>query len=190
MAPKKSAGALGGVRLVYADECEVHRHPRLAQVWQRRGCPLRVPAAGEDRKFAVFGALDDASGRLVYRVADRKDGAAFVAFLDDLAAAFPDGPLVVVLDNVGYHKGRCAKEWWLAHQDRVRPLWLPAYAPELNLIERVWRHLKDKLSCHRWWADLPALQEATAVLLSRIEARFHRPVPDGLSLVHNFCATA
>jgi transposase len=149
-----------------------------------------VPAAGEDRKFAVFGALDDASGRLVCRTADRKDGAAFVAFLDHLAAAFPDGPLVVVLDNVGYHKGRRAKDWWMAHQDRVRPLWLPAYAPELNLIERVRRHLKDKLSCHRWWADLPALEEATATLLSRIVARFHQSDPGGLALVQNFCPSA
>ena len=185
---KKSAGALGGVRLVSADEGEVHRHPRRAKVWPRRGRPLRVPAAGDARKFAVFGALDDASGRLVSRVADRKDGAAFVAFLDDLAAAFPDGPMVVVLDNVGYHyhKGRPAKDWWTAHQDRVRPLWLPAYAPELNLIERVWRHRKDSLSCHRWWADRPAVPEATAVLLARIEARFHRPVPGSIALVQTF----
>ncbi len=180
----------GELRLVYLDECEVHRHPRLAKVWQRRGCPLRVPAAGEDGKFAVFGALDYATGRLVCQTAEHKDGAAFVAFLDHLAAAFPDGPLVVVLDNVGYHKGRRAKDWWMAQQDRVRPLWLPAYAPELNLIERVWRHLKDKLSCHRWWADLLAREVAAAALLSRTEARFHQPDPGGIALVQNFCQAA
>ena len=149
-----------------------------------------MPAAGEDRKFAVFGALDYASGRLVCQTAGRKDGAAFVAFLDHLAAAFPDGPLVVVLDNAGYHKGRRAKDWWLEHQDRVRPPWLPASAPELNLIERVWRHLKDELSCRRWGADLDALAAATATLLSRIEARFHQPDPGGIALVQNFCEAA
>ncbi len=98
---------------------------------------MRIAAAGDDRKFAVFGALDYASGQLVWRLSPRKDGAAFVAFLDHLIAAFPDGPIVVVLDNVDYHKGRLAKGWWMAHQDRARPLWLPAYAPELNLMERV-----------------------------------------------------
>ncbi len=149
---------------------------------------MRVPAAGADRKFAVFGALDYASGRLVCQTAGRKDGAAFVAFLDRLAAASPDVPLVVVLDNVGYHKGRRTKDRWLAHQDRVRPLWLPAYAPELNLIERVWRHLKDKLSCHRWRADLDALQCATTHLLDHPRAEFHRP--DGITLVQDSCESA
>jgi transposase len=149
-----------------------------------------VPAAGENSKFAVFGALDDATGRIVWQLSSRKDGPTFVDFLDHLLAAYPTGSLVVVLDNVGYHKGRLAKNWWLAHQDRVRPLWLPAYAPELNLMERVWGHLKLKLSCHRWWADGPALERATTRLLSHLQARFHQPDPGGIALVHNLCEAA
>ena len=151
---------------------------------------MSVPAAGEDGKFAVFGAVDYASGQVLWRLSPRKDGAAFVAFLDHLVAQLPEGPLVVVLDNVGYHKGRLAKDWWMAHHDRVRPLWLPAYAPQLNLIERLWRHLKDKLSCHRWWADQEALEDATSHLLSHLEARFHQPDPGGIALVRNLCEAA
>jgi transposase len=120
-----------------------------------------VPAAGEDARFTVYGALDYASGRLTWQTADQKNSATFVAFLDRLAGAMPEGQILVVLDNVGYHKSHAARRWWVAHRDRIRPLWLLAYAPELNLIERVWRHLKDKLSNHRWWADLPALERAT-----------------------------
>src|SRR5215207_8932687 len=63
LAAKKSTDVPGPLRLLYLDECKVHHHPRLAKVWQRRGRPLRVPAAGEDVKFVVFGALDYASGR-------------------------------------------------------------------------------------------------------------------------------
>jgi hypothetical protein len=147
---------------------------------------VTVPAAGEDKKFTAYGGLDDASGGLVWRTDDAKDGAAFVRFLDDLAAAFPHGRVVVVLDNVGYHKSHPVRRWWAAHADRVRPLWLPAYAPELTLIERVRRHLKAKLACHRWWADLDALRAATATLLDRTVARFHRPEGITLRPVRNF----
>jgi transposase len=149
-----------------------------------------VPAAGEDAKFTVFGALDYASGNVLWRTAGRKDGAAFVAFLDHLAEELPSGLRVVVLNNVGYHKGPLAKAWRMAHQDRIRPLWLPAYTPELNLIERVWRHLKDTPSCHRWGADLDTLEAATAELLARLDARFHQPDPGGIALVQNFCEAA
>ncbi len=151
---------------------------------------MKIPAAGEDHKFAVFGALDYAAGQIVWQISARTDGNAFVAFRDRLGSTFPEGPLVVVLDNVAYHKGRLAKDWWLAHHERVRPLWLPAYAPELNLMERVWGYVKDKLSCHRWRADGPALEAATARLLSHLQARCHQPDPGGIALVHNFCEAA
>ena len=149
-----------------------------------------MPAAGEDAKFAVFGALDYASGNVLWRTAGRKDGAAFVAFLDHLAEELPSGLRVVVLNNVGYHKGPLAKAWRMAHQDRIRPLWLPAYTPELNLIERVWRHLKGKLACHRYWSDRDGLEQVTATLLDRLEARFHQPGEPSIRLAHNFCQTA
>lgn len=151
-----------------------------------------MPAAGEDQKFAVFGGLDYASGRVLWRTGATKNGAAFLRFLDHLAAALPEGQVVVVLDNVGYHNSHEVRRWWVAHQDRIRPLWLPAYSPELNLIERVWRHLKDKLSNHRWWADLHALERATGLLLDHTHARFHKRggITTPRHPVHNFSKAA
>jgi hypothetical protein len=69
-------------------------------------------------------------------------------------------------------------------------LWLPAYTPELNLIERVWRHLKDELACHRWWNDLDALQEATTTLLRQMEAHFDAPSHPRIRLGQDFCEPA
>ena len=153
---------------------------------------MKIPAAGEDKKFAVFGGLDYASGQLLWQTSATKDSASFVRFLDQLAAALPDRPVVIVLDNVVYHNRHLLHHCRLAHRDRIRPLWLPAYAPELNLIERVWRFLKDKLSNHRWWADLPALERATGLLLDHTTAQFHRP--EGITTpshpVHNLCEAA
>ena len=79
-----------------------------------------MPAAGEDRRFVVFGALDYASGRLLWQVHPKEDGAAFVAFLDHLAASFPDGQVVAVLDNGSYKKAHAARHWWVEHQARIR----------------------------------------------------------------------
>jgi hypothetical protein len=60
---------------------------------------------------------------------------------------------------------------------------------EVGTSERVWRHLKDKLANHRWWADLSALEQATGILLDQLHAQFHRP-DHGIRLVHNFSKAA
>lgn len=140
------------------DEGDLHTHPRLAKVWSRRGQPLTVPAAGQDQRRAVFGAVDDASGRVVWHFAEHKGGAAFAAFLARLATIWPDEHLVLVMDNVSYHRAPAVRTWWAGQQGRITPLWLPPLwlpvsTPNLNLMERVWRFLKQKLACHRFWAN-------------------------------------
>ena len=178
--------------MVYVDECEVHTHPHLAKVWRRKGQPLRVPAAGADQKFVVFGAVDYASGRVVHQLSEQKSEATFVAFLEHLAQALPaDEPLIVVLDNARYHKSYELRAWWQQQADRFQPFWLPAYAPQLNLIERLWRYLKGKLACHRWWNDLDRLLQATETLLADLEVHFH--ADDGhpaFRPAHNLCESA
>jgi transposase len=150
---------------------------------------MRIPAAGEDQKFGVFGAVDYASGRFLHTLSDRQGEDAFMTFLTEPASAFPAESLVVALDTVGYHKRHALREWWWAHAGRIQPFFLPAHAPELNLIERLWRYLKDKLACHRWWNDLPRLQQATQLLLDALTVRFHATDGPAFQLVQN-CRTS
>jgi hypothetical protein len=113
LASGRSAAA--GPHLVYVDECEIHPHPPLAQVGRKKGQPMRIPAAGADRKCTIFGALDYASGRLVHSISPRKDETAFMTVLEQLLPALPPEALVVVLDHAGYHKPLAMREWWRAH---------------------------------------------------------------------------
>ena len=65
---------------------------------------MSVPAAGTDQRIAVYGAVDYASGRVVWQMASQKDGTGFAAFLECVARAWPKDDLVLVLDNVSYHR--------------------------------------------------------------------------------------
>jgi transposase len=42
----------------------------------------------------------------------------------------------------------------LARYPRIKPVWLPTYAPWLNPIEKLWRWVRqDILKMHRWVED-------------------------------------
>jgi DDE superfamily endonuclease len=72
---------------------------------------MMVPAAGEDHRIAVYGAVDYATGRVVWQMTPKKDGAGFAAFLEQLAQAWPEEDLVLVLDNVSYHRSAPMRIW-------------------------------------------------------------------------------
>lgn len=52
------------------------------------------------------------------------------------------GPMVVVWDNLGAHRGGQVRAWLARHRRTVRVERLPAYAPELNPHEYAWGHDK------------------------------------------------
>lgn len=149
-----------------------------------------MPAAGKDQRRAVFGAVDYGSGRVVWRLAARKSGDGFATFLAQVAATWPDDHLVLVMDNVSYHRSPVVRAWWAAQDGRVTPLWLPVYTPNLNLMERVWRFLKQKLACHRFWHDVAGLEATAATLLDQLEAHFHIDDSPGIYLTKDFCQAA
>lgn len=57
---------------------------------------------------------------------------------------------------------------WLARHRQFRLVFLPAYSPNLNLIERLWKFLRKK-ALHRWHKTFEAMQEAVAEVLDHLE---------------------
>jgi transposase len=151
---------------------------------------MSVPAAGEDERIAIYGALDYASGQVVSQTAASKNSAGFAAFLEQIRQTWPHDDVVLVLDNASYHRSEAMRRWWAAQDGRLLPFWLPTYAPHLNLLERVWRFLKQKLACHRFWAEPARLAQVAMTLLAQTEARFHRPEHPNIRLGQNFCQSA
>jgi transposase len=75
---------------------------------------------------------------------------------------FPHQKIVLVLDNASYHRSRATLAALSIFEPRVRVFWLPKYCPNLNLIERFWRHLKDLACANR-------LEVALDNLMFRVE---------------------
>jgi transposase len=85
------------------------------------------------------------TGQVLSCIAPKIRAQEFVKLLGKLAArARRTGRLVVaVLDNANLHKGKLARAAWARYAAWVKPYWLPAYCPDLNDIERIWKREKE-----------------------------------------------
>jgi len=126
------------------------------------------------------------SGRLATLLAAQGNGRRFQQFLEQLVQRWPLDHLVLVLDNVSYHKSTAIRAWLAAHVGQVTVVWLPTYSPHLNRIERVWRFVKSKLAGHRFWRDRPGLIHLTTALLHHVHAQYTDNRRPHLSLGQNF----
>ena len=161
--------------------------------WGRRGTRLVVPyEAPQGRRVNVVGALapyDPAGPRLVFetrrKVEGRYDAAAHLAFVRRVAGLAADTatgagrrrPCVVVLDNYSVHRAAAVKDAIpeLAAAG-VRFCYLPAYSPELNPIEPVWRQVKYQDLPERSHPTDTALQAAVEAALTDRARRLAKPM--------------
>ena len=179
---KRLEQALGtAATVLFLDECELQLLPVIRACWMK-GPRWRVPTPGQNAKRAVFGALNARTGQLHYLIRPRKRAVDFVAFLEEVARAYPVGGVVLVLDNVVTHDAKLVRQWLArAEHARFQVLWLPKYsAHEHNPIERVWGLLKDAVAANRLHGSIDALvAEAERFLTTRA---FPAPYPSAPTL--------
>ena|SRR5579859_5022377 len=68
-----------------------------------------------------------------------------IRFLEAIKNKQLHGKVYLILDNAKYHNARLVRNWVLNHP-RFTSLYLPAYSPNLNLIERLWRFVHQKVT--------------------------------------------
>jgi transposase len=154
--------------LVFQDEVEIHRHPALARMWALVGTQPEIPAPGKNEKKVVYGGVDYATGRITCTIADSKSGMHFLAFLVALVTAYAGRKVRLVCDNGRFHHTRAVREWLDAHRARITIFWLPPYCPSLNLIERLWGHLKRTVLANVLFKTLDDLVAAFRLGVGRI----------------------
>ena len=96
------------------------------------------------KRYNVLGALNFVSKKVSTVTNDAYITASEVCdLLKKVAVEYAGKPIYIILDNARYQK--CAIVTELANQLGIHLVYIPPYSPNLNLIERLWKHVKNKL---------------------------------------------
>ena len=95
----------------------------------------------------LFAALEIATGQVTAACKPRHRHQEFLAFLKQVAKAYPDQQLHLVMDNYAAHK-RIEIRDWLAANPRVHVHFTPTSGSWLNLVE-VWFGIIERQAIHR-----------------------------------------
>ena len=127
----------------------------------KRGQQKTIPAFSGKREYLhVIGAYNWRTDNVTSLQVERKNTEGFVAFLEHvLVQTYANSSVILVLDNASYHYSAAVRAMLSLFAHRVRVLWLPQYCPELNAIERFWRHLKQTAWANKLFTTIAALRQ-------------------------------
>ena len=121
-----------------------------------------VPSAGQNRRVPVFGALDAMTGEVAAMITAKKRSTEFLDFLkwllEDVYADFEH--VYLFLDNCSIHHTKAVQKYLDEHDERLSIIWNAPYAPNLNLIERFWGHLKRSAIHNYYFETVDNLEHA------------------------------
>jgi DDE superfamily endonuclease/winged helix-turn helix protein len=108
----------------------------------------------------LFAALEIATGQVTAACQPRHRHQEFLRFLKQVAAAYPDRELHLVMDNYAAHK-RVEIRDWLAANPRVHAHFTPTSGSWLNLVE-VWFSIIERQAIHR--GSFRSVKDLTAAI--------------------------
>lgn len=143
---------------LFLDEFGYQRWPEVAPTWGLEAAVAQ--RAGNNQQWRTIGALNAVTGQVDYLDGYIVGRQQVVKFYTQLDRAYPAADLIYVIqDNWNIHTHPDVVTA-LEDYPRIKPVWLPTYAPWLNPIEKLWRWLRqDVLKMHRWGEDWPRVKQ-------------------------------
>ena len=174
------ADAQAGKRAVFfVDAAHVVFGAFLGYLWCFARCWSKAPSGRQ--RFNVLGALHAITHEVstvtnfTYINAER-----VCQLLRKLGALGLQGPITLVLDNARYQ--RCARGQAVADTLGIELLSLPAYSPNLNLIERLWKFVKKQCLYSKYYTDFSAFTSAIEDCLAHTQTTHKHALSSLLTL--------
>lgn len=146
-------------QVVFMDGAHPTHAVRFVRGWIRRGVRKEIPTNGNQKRVNILGALNLEAMQVHTREYPTLNADNVLDFLMFLLARMPVGIVHVILDRGRYQ--HCAAIWAFAAQNpRLRLHYLPAYSPNLNSIERLWKIMHEHTTNNRYYATFRQFNEA------------------------------
>jgi hypothetical protein len=161
----------GEIDVYYFDEAGVNLTPIIPYAWQPKNYRYELSSV-RSQNLTILGFMNKESQCQSFLFKGAADSEIVMSCIDEFAKQITK-KTVVILDRASIHTSnkmqQRTKQW---QKQGLYLQFLPAYCPELNLIEILWKHVKY------YWLDLSAyhniisLENQVTDVLENIGAKY------------------
>jgi transposase len=152
--------------VLFLDAAHFVHAPFIGFVW----CLVRViiKAPSGRQRFNVLGAINAVTLELITVVNTTYINANSICELfKKIKKQYGEKTITIILDNARYQKCKLVME--VANKLNIELLYLPTYSPNLNIIERLWKFVKNDCLYSKYYDNFAKFKQA--IILSLEEAQ-------------------
>jgi transposase len=157
-------------KLFFEDESSFAMWGSLFYTWAPRGQQPIVKTTGKRKALKVFGVIEAFTGRLIYQaIEDKLNSESYKTFLRKVLRA-TQGQVIIIHDGSRYHTSKATKDF-VASQARLTLFRLPAYSPDFNPIEGLWKIIKKTATHLMYFPTFEDLKKSVIKALDQFELK-------------------
>jgi transposase len=156
-------------RLYFVDACHPTHNVRISYVWTKKGVRRQIQSNSGRQRYNILGAYCPSDQEYIdIRGIENVNASTLQELIAKIRSRHPDAQrIILILDNARYNHARLVSEY--IAQTNVELHFLPAYAPNLNLIERLWRFVKDEVLSDAYYATFAEFTAAIEKVLDHLD---------------------
>lgn len=148
-----------GDRVIYMDGVHPQHNSKPAYGWMEKGQDTVLKSNAGRQRININGALDAESLEVLIEVDDAVNAQSTIALFKQLEGKYPSAKRIVVIsDNARYYRSKLVNDY--LENSRIEIKFLPPYAPNLNLIERLWRFMNKKVRNNKYYEKFTQFESA------------------------------
>ena len=172
-------------RLFFLDAIHPEYQSQAVCGWIKKGESKTLQTTGKQKRLHLVGALNLKDIEVFMREYETIDAEAMIRFFKDLESSVAGGEIHVILDNAAAHKNRVLSDYLTT--SRIRLHYLPAYSPNLNPIERLWKVFRETTLYNRYfetcWDFFAAVRGFFAETVHKIRGLLRRRINDNFQII-------
>ena len=147
----------------FGDAVHPEHQSRPSHGWVKKDDNIAIKCNSGRQRVNIHGALNLENFDLPFEDVWRVNSQSTIALMGKIESRNKDkSKIYLILDNAAYHRSKEVRRYLARDGCKIKVIWLPAYCPHLNPIERLWGVLHKNVTHNRHY---PTIKEfGTAIL--------------------------
>lgn len=129
--------------ILFGDGVHPTHNLHKAKAWVKKGEEKQVRTNTGRKRLNINGAFDLETMTVTTHFSETINAQTTMELFDKIQFVYKDKTTIyLIIDNATYYKNKEVKAYLKKADCRIKLIFLPAYSPNLNFIERLWKYMK------------------------------------------------